>query len=170
MESLTELERQFQESVKEAEASLKKRDGLPELTVEQKARMVNIIKTLEAIHVEFFGKKDEAQTLLQLPENLNPSTLKFFMDLGRVLAECATEADRLRVRIERGKASEDLAHTVQASRREDLATMIHYLDKVAQQVGDLVTSFEDELSKQGDHRKREQGTLDRLDKVLKNYE
>jgi len=169
MSSLNELEKQFNDSVAEAEASFKKREGVKEPSVEQKARALDVVRRLNDLHDTLMGKMGEAHALEKLPDNLTPAFLEFMNELETVLSNCATEADRFRIKIEHERASEDFTDTVQRSRREDLATMIHYLDKVSQQVADLVTTFEGELEKVAQHRQREEDTLDKVDNILKKY-
>lgn len=169
MSSLEELEKQFNDSVSEAEASFKKREGVKEPTVEQKARALDVVRRLNELHTVLMGKMSEIHALEKLPENLTPAFLGFMDELGTVLSNCANEADKFRIKIEQERASENFTKTVQLSRREDLATMIHYLDKVSQQVADLVTNFEAELQKAAEHRQRETDTLDKVDSILKKY-
>lgn len=133
------------------------------------AEVVNILDTLRKLHNDLAAKTREAHQLQMLPGNSPPANFEFFMQLGKVLEDCATDADRLRIRIERDRTNEDLVETVTVNRREDLATMIRYLDKVAQQVADLVGRYEAEIEKQASHREREQKSLDTLDAVLDHY-
>lgn len=170
MESVSDLERQFQESRKEAEASFKRREGIHEPTLEQKAHAINILGTLSLLHKELLQKSEQAHKLELLPGNLTPSIIEFFGEVEILLNECATEADRLRIRIERDHETQDLVHVVQLGRREDLATMIRSLDSVTQRVADLVATYEAEVEKAAAHREREDQALTLLETVLKQYQ
>lgn len=167
--SISELEKQFQDSVKEAAASVKRRENIHEPTLEQKAKALDIFERLSKLHDELIQKSNLARKIEINPENMNAHMIEYLHCVQGLLDECATEADRLRIKIEHSRTSEDFAKTVQLSRREDLATMIHYLDKVSQQVSDLVTRYETDLEKQAAHRQKEAQTLDHLNVVLDQY-
>lgn len=168
-EPLTELEKRFQASAKEADQSFKQRENIHEPTVEQKAHALDIYGRLKELHDELTDKANQARQMELLPENLSPTIIEYFNGVATLLDECATAADRLRIKIEHERASEDFSITVQRARSEDLATMINYLDKVSQQVKNLVDSYEAEMEKQAAQREREGKMLDLLNKVLIKY-
>jgi hypothetical protein len=167
---LSELEKQYQDSVKEAESSFKKRENIHEPTTEQKAQALDIIGRLEKLHNELVVKSNLTHKIEGNAEFLSPAMIEYWNGIAQFLDECATEADRLRIRIERDRETKDLSLEFQRSRSEDLATMIRALDGIEKQISTLIGTYDVEIKKQAAHREKEDETLKILRDVLKRYQ